>query len=200
MADIVSVIIIAVAWCAMHSLLITHAFEAWLRRRFKQRAAWHRLSYNVFSTATLLWCWLEFRERPGDLIWVWRDWWQLPRIAGLVLAAWFGWLGIRAHDNRSFLGVRQIVDRRNGCDVAVPALSRDGVLNLVRHPYYFSGLLVVVLYADFTTTNVAFRTVFVLYLLLGAWLEERKLLTVFGDAYRQYRREVPALWPRRLKP
>ena len=71
---------------------------------------------------------------------------------------------------------------------------------IVRHPYYAAGLLVVALFDDFTTTTVAWRGVFMLYLLLGAWLEERKLLTDFGDAYRRYRREVPALLPRRLIP
>ena len=43
-------------------------------------------------------------------------------------------------------------------------------------------------------------TTILFLLLVGAWLEERKLLTEFGDAYRRYRREVPALMPRRLIP
>ncbi|MBU0743115.1 hypothetical protein KKA85_07070 [bacterium] len=52
----------------------------------------------------------------------------------------------------------------------------------------------------FTTTTVAWRDVFVLYLPLGARLEERKLLAVIGDDYRRYRREAPSLMPRRLRP
>jgi protein-S-isoprenylcysteine O-methyltransferase Ste14 len=39
------------------------------------------------------------------------------------------------------------------------------------------------------------RGVFLLYLLVGTWLEERKLLAEFGAAYARYRREVPALFP-----
>jgi methanethiol S-methyltransferase len=200
MTDIVSVVIVAVAWCTLHSVLITRSFERGIRTRCGRLAAWHRLSYNLISVATLAWCWLEFRERPGDYLWGWHGWWQIPRLAGLALAAWFGWLGVRAHDNRAFLGLRQIKEMHADRDVTPPVLTRDGVLGLIRHPYYFAGILVVALYADFSTTTIAWRAVFVLYLLLGTWLEERKLLAVFGDAYREYRREVPALWPRRLKP
>jgi protein-S-isoprenylcysteine O-methyltransferase Ste14 len=34
------------------------------------------------------------------------------------------------------------------------------------------------------------------YLPIGIHLEERKLIATFGEAYRRYRGEVPALWPR----
>ncbi len=200
MVDIISVALIAALWCVLHSLLITHACGRWVRRLCGRRAAWQRVVYNLFSTATLLWCWLEFRERPGESLWAWHGLWQAPRIAGLALAVWMGWLGARVHDNAAFLGLRQVRDMRAVRTPAEPALSREGVLGMVRHPYYAAALLVVALYADFTTTNVAYRAVFVLYLLLGTWLEERKLLVEFGEAYRVYRREVPALIPRRLRP
>jgi hypothetical protein len=36
------------------------------------------------------------------------------------------------------------------------------------------------------------------YLILGAKLEERKLIVKFGDRYRRYRQQVPAFIPRRL--
>ncbi|MBC8425613.1 hypothetical protein H8E07_15975 [bacterium] len=200
MANIVPVILVAALWCALHSLLITHACGRLVRRLCGRRAAWQRLVYNLFSTATLLWCWLQFRAYPGEPLWAWHGLWQIPRVAGLALAAWLGWRGARVHDNAAFLGLRQVRDLRAGREPPAPVLSRKGVLGLVRHPYYAAGLLVMALYADFTTTNVAYRAVFVLYLLLGTWLEERKLLAEFGEAYRAYRREVPALLPRRLIP
>ena len=196
MTDIVSVIIVATAWCIVHSLLITHACEGWVQRVFGRRAAWHRLVYNVFSTITLLWCWLEFRARPGEMIWAWHGAWQIPRLAGFALTAWIGWLGVRAHDNGTFLGLQQLRDMRTGRRPEATRLTHAGILGVVRHPYYTAGLIALVVYDDFTTTSVAWRGVFMLYLLVGAWLEERKLTKVFGDAYREYRREVPAFVPR----
>jgi len=198
--DIVSVTLVAALWCTVHSLLIARGFERRLRRVLGPRAAWHRLVYNLFSAATLLWCWTVFRRHPGAPLWDWPGLWQAPRWAGLALAAWLGWLGLRAHDNQAFLGLRQVRDLRAGRAPAPARLSRDGVLGIVRHPYYAAGLLFVICHDGFTTTTMAWRGVFVLYLLLGTWLEERKLLAEYGDAYRAYRREVPALVPRRLLP
>jgi len=197
MSDILTVIVLAASWCALHSLMITRAWERGVARIGPRAAAWHRLVYNLVSAITLFWCWLEFRARPGEPLWSWHGLWQAPRLAGLGLALWLGWAGARVHDNAAFLGLRQIRDHRAGRTPAPPILSREGVLDVLRHPYYAAGLLAVVVWDDFTTTNVAWRGVFVLYLLLGAWLEERKLMAVHGDAYRRYRREVPALWPRR---
>ncbi len=200
MPDIVAVTLVATAWCTLHSLLISHACLRLVRRLWDRRAAWHRLSYNAVSLATLAWAWTEFRARPGDPLWDWHGWWQVPRFAGLALALWFGWLGLRAHDNRAFLGLRQLADLRRAREPAAPTISRAGGLGIVRHPYYLAGVLVMICHDGFTTTSVAWRAVFVLYLFVGARLEERKLLREFGDAYRDYQREVPAFLPRRLRP
>lgn len=197
MTDIVSVVIVAVAWCVLHSLLISEACLRLARRFWGRRAAWHRFAYNLVSAATLVWCWFEFAARPGTPLWTWSGLWRVPQVAGLALAAWIGWLGVRAHDNRAFLGLRQLADMRLGRLPTPATLRREGVLGVVRHPYYLSGVLVLVCYDGFTTTSMAWRAVFVLYLLVGARLEERKLLHEFGDAYRAYRREVPGFLPRR---
>jgi protein-S-isoprenylcysteine O-methyltransferase Ste14 len=200
MADVVSVTLLAALWCTVHSALVSRGCDRLVRRLLGRRAAWQRLVYNLFSAATLAWCWLEFRARPGAPLWDWHGLWQVPRVAGLALGLWLGWLGTRAYDNAAFLGLRQVRDLRAGREPRPPRLSRAGVLGMVRHPYYTSGILLVALYDDFTTTTVAFRAVFVLYLLLGTWLEERKLLVEHGEAYRAYQAEVPALLPRRLIP
>ena len=149
MEDVLSVIVIATLWCTLHSLLITHACERWIERVCGPKAAWYRVVYNLFSGATLLWCWLEFRQRPGDTLWAWHGLWQVPRLAGLAVAAWLGWLGVRAHDNEVFLGLRQVRDMRRGRKSEPPVLMREGALGMVRHPYYAAGLLAVALFDDF---------------------------------------------------
>jgi len=44
---------------------------------------------------------------------------------------------------------------------------------------------------------VAWRGVFMLYLVVGARLEDRRLERLFGDDFRRYRAEVPGFLPRR---
>jgi protein-S-isoprenylcysteine O-methyltransferase Ste14 len=47
-----------------------------------------------------------------------------------------------------------------------------------------------------TDVNLTWRTLFLLYLVAGAYLEERKLLAEFGTEYARYQQEVPMFWPR----
>jgi protein-S-isoprenylcysteine O-methyltransferase Ste14 len=196
MLDLTLTALVAAAWCALHSLLIAPGIEAWQKQRLGGRAAWSRLAYNLLAAVTLLAVLLFFHRHPAIPLWRWHGLWQLPRAALLTAALWLGWLGARSHDNAVFLGLRQIRDASAGRTPPPPRFSRDGVLGLVRHPWYSAGILLLLAIRDFTTTNVVWRAVFVLYLLLGAWLEERKLLQVFGDDYAAYRREVPAFLPR----
>lgn len=196
MHDLTLTALAAAAWCALHSLLIAPGIEAWLKQRLGERFAWSRLAYNLISAVTLLAVLLFIHRLPADPLWRWHGLWQIPRTAFLVAALWLGWLGARSHDNGVFLGLRQIRDARAGRTPAPPRFSRGGVLGLIRHPWYAAAILLLIAMRDFTTTNVVWRAVFVLYLLVGTWLEERKLVRVFGDDYRAYRREVPAFLPR----
>jgi len=181
-----------VAWCVVHSLWIAPGVQRRLRTAL---GAYERLAYVVVaatSLAVLLW-WvrglphhtlLRFDGALGVVRWV-----ALAAAAALMVA------GARAYDGRAFLGLRQIAARRDGGTPAPAELRRDGVLARVRHPWYGAGLLVVLFARDVTDVGAAYRGVFLLYFLVGAWLEERKLIAEFGDAYAQYRRDVPAFFP-----
>jgi protein-S-isoprenylcysteine O-methyltransferase Ste14 len=81
-------------------------------------------------------------------------------------------------------------------------LLREGIYERVRHPRYASaglGLIGNVLLINY----VGLYIFFLLVIPLGLWLlalEERELVDRFGDAYRQYQREVPQLVPRLRRP
>ncbi len=121
----------AVAWCALHSLLIAPPVERRLRRWLGRRAAWYRLLYNLVSLATLLAAWAFFRAHPGRPLWRWHGAWQAVRAAGWLYFLVIGWAGSRAHDGAAFVGVRQI---RQGNDAATgDAFTRAGILGRMRH-------------------------------------------------------------------
>lgn len=183
-------------WCALHTLLLGDATAGVLRRFGPRTAAWHRLLYNGFAGLSLLPLLQLYRSHPGRLLWAWHGLWQLPRLLLLLAAAALLVAGARAYDNRTFLGLRQLDAVRSGRSVPPDRFSRNGVLGRVRHPYYAAGLAALAAGLDFTTTNVVWRGVFVLYLLVGTVLEERRLLQRFGDDYRDYRRATPAYLPR----
>ena len=65
----------------------------------------------------------------------------------------------------------------------------------VRHPWY-SLALVLLWNRQMDGVLLVNALAITGYLLLGSWLEERKLERQFGEGYRRYRQRVPALLPR----
>lgn len=72
----------------------------------------------------------------------------------------------------------------------VPLLYR-----LVRHPMHLGMLIVLWATPVMTAGHLLFALGMTAYVLVGIRFEERDLIRVFGDGYRAYRQEVPALIP-----
>lgn len=74
-------------------------------------------------------------------------------------------------------------------------LVTTGLHQFVRHPLYTAAI--VTLWGGTATPFGLSTAIFgTLYLIIGLRFEERKLLAIYGDAYRTYRHRVPALLPR----
>lgn len=76
-----------------------------------------------------------------------------------------------------------------------PAVIRDGVFGIVRHPIYLSEIL---LYLGFLIMSLSLACVFIWIIIIGfmhyiSRYEEKLLLARFGDEYSQYMKDVP-MW------
>ena len=76
-------------------------------------------------------------------------------------------------------------------------LNTEGLNELVRHPLYFSALVFLFGGLLRSPSYVYLVTMFwiVLYIIIGAQLEEARLVEKFGKAYRDYQDKVPMLIP-----
>ncbi len=181
-----------VAWCAVHSLWIVPGVQRRLRAAL---GAFERLVYVCVAAVSLMVLMRYVHGLPHHTIMRFDGVLGVVRWTALAGAAALMVAGALAYDGRAFLGLRQIAERRTGRATAPAELRRNGVLARVRHPWYGAGLLVVLFARDVTDVGAAYRTVFLLYFLIGVRIEERKLMAEFGDAYAQYRREVPTFFP-----
>jgi methanethiol S-methyltransferase len=76
-----------------------------------------------------------------------------------------------------------------------PVFVIRGPYRWVRHPLYFSILLLFWCCPDLTLDRLLFDILWTAWVSVGTLWEETDLTNEFGDAYRQYRRAVPMLIP-----
>ena len=125
--------------------------------------------------------------------------WLVPvRMAGGLYALIMLVGGLWAYDVQSFLGLRQWRDFRQGQTAAPPLFQQTGILQVVRHPWYSGGIALLWSLPGFTDVTLLVRILLTVYLVAGAWLEERKLHHTFGAPYRSYCQDVPMLVPWKL--
>jgi len=111
--------------------------------------------------------------------------------AGIIM-----YLGARQYDQPFFFGIRQIRDHLSTHDAEYAGFEVRGILARVRHPYYTAGILFLLAYGDVTASNLILKAVGIAYFIVGAFLEEKKLVAEFGEQYREYQRRVPMFIPR----
>lgn len=80
-------------------------------------------------------------------------------------------------------------------------LVTDGIYRFLRHPQYLGLILIVIgfLVQWPTLPTLLMAPILILRYLRLAKEEEHELEFVFGEAYRQYRKEVPGYWPWRRR-
>jgi methanethiol S-methyltransferase len=170
-----------VIYFALHSILAVDSIKS----KFPPKI--FRIFYVLFSSAGLLGLLflngsihsLKFFVSEGPV-----------RYISLLLST-FGVMVIqssfRQYSFKGFIGVSE----------ETKTLKTDGVLQHVRHPI-LAGVILIVLGFFFFIPNLPtlISCVCVLiYVPIGIYLEEKKLVKLYGDAYREYQKKVPALVP-----
>ena len=183
------------AWCFFHSFFISRPVDAFLRKRLGVRYRYSRAGYNLLALATLVPVLVFSESLRSDPVFTWQG--VLRLVQGLMLFGAFLLFaaGARRYDFLQFAGFRQI-RAQNDCSALTEDCSIDtaGILGVVRHPWYSGGILLIWA-RTLDPAALVTNTVLTLYFIVGAALEERKLLAAYGSAYQQYRQRVSMLVP-----
>ena len=126
-------------------------------------------------------------EFHGLSRWIARSFFFLA-IAGLC------W-GVYALKNFDAFGRIPISDHLNGKQRQPQRLAVYGPYLWVRHPLYFFVLLLIWSCPDLTLDRFIFNVLWTVWMIIGTVLEEKDLLSDFGDDYRKYKSRVPMLIP-----
>lgn len=189
-ATIVGIAIGWVAFFVAHSALASNRLKLVLGRRWPVLARNYRLAYNVVALVTLVPILALVLGYPGPDLWAWTGMarWVAEGVglAGVLLFI----AAASQYDGRAFLGVPGATAQ---IDVIEPL--RLGPLHRhVRHPTYFASLLVIWT-RPMDAAWLVSALLMTAYFAIGSQLEERKLIALYGHAYREYCKRVPGLIP-----
>ena len=190
------VVILWTVYCALHSFLICVRFTVLMTRLLKNYYAFYRLFYVVISLVLLVPLIQFTGEFESPVIMTYDAPLSVARYALMSGSlALFSWAFFFDYDSLSFFGIRQILNFAKPKTAAAPVeLKRNGLLGMVRHPMYLA-LILYLWCQTFRMMDLVVNALLTLYVLIGTWLEERKLVLEFGEAYLRYQRQVPMLIP-----
>jgi protein-S-isoprenylcysteine O-methyltransferase Ste14 len=185
------------AFAVQHSVMARPAFKRWWTRIVAPSI--ERSTYVLAASLLLgLLCW-QWRTIEGT---VWHI--DAPVIRALVWAlAVTGWLTVLATtfmiNHFELFGLRQAFDAWRGSETATTGFKTTLLYRLVRHPLMLGFLIAFWAAPTMTAGHLLFAVATTGYILVAVRLEERDLVAALGERYCQYRREVPALIPWRVR-
>jgi protein-S-isoprenylcysteine O-methyltransferase Ste14 len=175
------------------------------RRGFKK--AWTAIvpepierSTYVLLSGLVLWllCW-QWRPITDE---IWRV--DNPIGSTVLQAVYFlGWgivlLSTFLIGHADLFGLKQVSDHWLGREATAPEFKTAALYKIVRHPMYLGLILAFWATPLMTLGHLLFAVVTTGYILIGIFLEERDLVTTFGESYETYRKRVSMLipWPPR---
>jgi protein-S-isoprenylcysteine O-methyltransferase Ste14 len=191
-AVIVNLVLMSI-FAVQHSVMARPQFKRWWTRFVPPSV--ERTTYVLLATLAL-----------ALMIWQWQPMpavvWQIasPQLAAVVTALSFvGWLIVLTStfliNHFELFGLHQVTNNLTGRPMPEPRFRTPLLYQFVRHPIYLGFIIAFWAAPTMTQGHLLFAAVTTAYIFVGAWLEERDLVSLFGDQYRQYRQRVSMLLP-----
>jgi methanethiol S-methyltransferase len=184
------ILLLALAiWGVVHSFLASHLAKDLFRLKVGSMD-FYRLAYNIFAAISFLPILYLMATLPNQLVYEVPSPWNLVMFGGQLLSIIFLFIAFLQTDSLSFIGLRQLYEKEKS-----GALVIHGLYKVVRHPLYTFSLLFLWLTPSVSQNSLTVYIGSTLYILIGTYFEERKLLHEFGEAYSDYKKSTPMLIP-----
>lgn len=155
-----------------------------------------RNTYVLFSSFALLLIFWQWRPM-GGIIWDVSD----TTLGSLMIAiSLVGWMIVLVStfllNHFELTGLSQAFSNLTGKEVpSSHQFKIPGLYRYVRHPIYLGFTIAFWATPIMTFAHLLFAVGFLVYTLVGILLEEKDLIAVFGDQYREYQSKVSMLIP-----
>jgi protein-S-isoprenylcysteine O-methyltransferase Ste14 len=192
-------LILVIFWVSfyfLHSFLASLNIKRKIKGMMGRQYIWYRLMYTLFAFIHFIAILIYSAGIQQSILFE-----KSPMLTYLgYMAAAFGTIvlvrSMKYLSGSKFLGVPAHDDLEDQEPLVI-----KGVHEYIRHPIY-AGLILIFLgyflYQPYPTSLVHFVMLLV-YLPFGIHFEEKKLISIYGKAYADYREETPALIPYKRK-
>lgn len=193
---VVVIVLYASLYASLHSLLASDTAKTFARGVFgKGVERWYRLTYNVLAYVALIPSDILVSQFPDREIYALSGPWYSLAVTGRIVSVGGLLYGIYLLGFWDFFGLRQIMRAQRSDETLPSRLRTTGIYGWVRHPKYLFVLGILWLAPRMTINLFALYLIFSLYLYVGTFFEERRLVREFGAEYAEYRRRVPRIIP-----
>lgn len=176
-----------------HSIMARPGFKAMLTKVLP--APLERSTY-ILATALAIFTLVLFWQPMVDLVWQV----EMPWLRTILhLLFWVGWaitfFATQMIDGLHLMGVKQSFGAEKPQN-HVKAFVTPAFYKFVRHPIQTGIIIAMLATPDMTVGRALLAIGMIGYIFIGLYFEERDLVGEFGDTYRDYRKRVPALFPK----
>jgi methanethiol S-methyltransferase len=191
-----SYLILFLSWAVFyfsHSYLASLKIKRNIHRLMDKQYKWYRFFYSTISFLMFLGIFLYAATIPPELLFAPGGSLEyfalmLSGIGTIILIKSFKYFGA-IH----FIGLPPFDDLHEEQQLII-----KGIHKHLRHPIYLGLIFIFLGYFLFlpTIASLIHLTALVIYIPIGIYFEEKKLITIFGQAYLDYKEEVPAIIPK----
>jgi protein-S-isoprenylcysteine O-methyltransferase Ste14 len=181
-------------FAVQHTVMARPAFKrAWTRTVPKPAERSTYVLFTALALGLLFWQWRPLPEIVWDL--------SPPMLRGLLWGVYAcGWgivlISTFLIDHFELFGLRQAFSSVTDSQDHPGQLKTIGFYRFVRHPLMTGFLIAFWATPTMSVGHLYFAAVSTAYMLIAVQIEERDLLRVFGDEYRDYQKRVGGIIPR----
>jgi len=175
-------------FAVFHSILAMDHAKNKAAKLMGKSYRYYRLIYSVISLPLIIpayLVWTAYSKSSPFVYAIPDDMYPIVILVRLSALGLFGYAALQK-DILEFIGIKREKKK---------TLITRGPYALVRHPLYLAGILILITHMKMTQLDLLAVLLISGYCVIGAFIEEKRLLSVYGDEYRNYKQHVSMFIP-----
>jgi len=193
MDEITAFVLYFLGFALIHSVLATDNAKERVEKTLKSNLRFYRIIYNIISFLTaapafyVWWISSSLTSSSTSFIYILPEWISpFVKLLQLLAIGLFGY-ALFQNDLLEFAGLRnRNVERKP---------ITDGVYRIVHHPQYTALIILIFSQNKMTVLDLTAAVLVSFYCIVGAYIEEKRLVSSFGDGYKKYQEQVSMFIP-----